>query len=100
MLSTVRECFRQSWNDFDRLGIPLYRAGMLYRWVQCFLEGWNTLLQSWNAFERVGIPLYRVEMLSRGLECFRRSGNTFVQSWNAFGRDGMLSAGLEYFQQS
>jgi ABC-type glycerol-3-phosphate transport system permease component len=47
-LSTELECFLQGGNAFYSVGIPLYRAGMLYRGVQCFLEGWNTFLQSWN----------------------------------------------------
>jgi hypothetical protein len=50
MLSTGLECFLQGWNAFETDGIPLYRAGMLYRGVQCFLEGWNTFVQGWNAF--------------------------------------------------
>jgi hypothetical protein len=44
MLSRVLECFLEAWNAFDRVGIPLYRAG---------------------------ITLYMVEMLSTVLECFR-----------------------------
>jgi hypothetical protein len=60
-LCTGLKCFLEGWNAFDRVGIPLYRAGMLNRWPQCFLEGWN-------AFDRVGIPLYTVGMLSTGLE--------------------------------
>jgi hypothetical protein len=61
-----------------------YRVGMLSRWLECRLEGWN-------AFNRVGIRLYRVGMLSTALEyvcteleCFRQSWNTFVQGCNAF----------------
>jgi hypothetical protein len=73
MLTGVLECFLDGGNAFDSVGIPLYRAGMLYRWVQCFLEGWNIFLQSWNAFDRVGIHLYRVGMLSAELECFQQS---------------------------
>jgi hypothetical protein len=45
-LCTGLECFQQGWNAFDRVGLPLYSAG---------------------------IPLYRVGMLSRGLECIRQS---------------------------
>jgi hypothetical protein len=77
MLSRVLECIRKSWNTFvqgckafDRVGIPLYRVGMVSSRLECILE-------SWNAFELVG-------MHSRGLECFRQSWNTFVQRWNAF----------------
>jgi hypothetical protein len=69
-LCTELECFPESWNAFQRVG-------MLSRELECFLH-------CWNAFDSVGIPLYIVEMLSRGLECFRQSWNTFVQSWNAF----------------
>jgi hypothetical protein len=36
---------------------------MLYRGLECFIEGWNAL-------DRVGSPLYMVEMLSTVLECF------------------------------
>jgi hypothetical protein len=97
MLSRAMECFRQSWNAFNKVGIHLYRVGMLSRGLECFLEGWNDsywvgmlskeleylcteleypctelecFLQAWNAFDRVGIPLYRVGMLPTGLECF------------------------------
>jgi hypothetical protein len=45
-LSTGLECFRQGWNAFDRVGIPLYRVGMLSVGLECFLAGWN-------AFNRV-----------------------------------------------
>jgi hypothetical protein len=44
MLSRGLECFLEAWNAFDRVGIPLYRAG---------------------------ITLYIVEMLSTVLECIR-----------------------------
>jgi hypothetical protein len=67
-LCTVLGCFRQSWNTFvqgckafDRVGIPLYRVGMVSSRLECFLEGWN-------AFDTVGIPLNSVGMLSRWLE--------------------------------
>jgi hypothetical protein len=50
-LCTRLKCFLEGWNTFDRVGIPLYRAG---------------------------IRLDMVEMLSRGLECFVQSWNTFV----------------------
>jgi ABC-type glycerol-3-phosphate transport system permease component len=49
------ECFLQGWNAFYRVGIPLYRDGMLSTGLESFLQGWN-------AFDRVGIPLYRVRM--------------------------------------
>jgi hypothetical protein len=45
------ECFLEGWNAFDRVGIPLYRVGMLSRGL---------------------------EFLSTELECFRQSWNTFV----------------------
>jgi hypothetical protein len=110
MLSTELEylcielkCFLEGWNTIDRVGIPLYTAGIpmcrieiLYRVLECFRHGWlasaeleylctelECLLEGWNAFDRVGIPLYMLQMHSRGLACFRQSWNTFLQSWNA-----------------
>jgi hypothetical protein len=77
MLSTGLECFLQSWNDF-------YRDGMLSIGLECFRQSWNTFVQGWNAIQRVGIPWYRVGKLSTGLECF-------LQGWHDFYRDGMLS---------
>jgi hypothetical protein len=57
MLSRGLEYFREiwntfveSWNAFDRVGIPLYRVGMLSRGLEYFLQRWNTFVQSWNAF--------------------------------------------------
>jgi hypothetical protein len=48
MPSRVLECIRKSWNTFvqgckafDRVGIPLYRVGMISRVLECFLEGWH-----------------------------------------------------------
>jgi hypothetical protein len=38
MLSTELECFLEGWNASDRVGIPLYRAEMLYRGLECFLQ--------------------------------------------------------------
>jgi hypothetical protein len=49
-LCTELECFLVCWNAFDRVGIPLYRFGMLSRGLECFLEGWYTFVQSFNAF--------------------------------------------------
>jgi hypothetical protein len=66
---------------------------MLSTELEYICTGLECFLQSWNAFNRVEIPLYRVEMLSIGLE-------GFLQGWNAFYRVGMLSTGLECFQQS
>jgi hypothetical protein len=43
-LCTMLGCFRQSWNTFvqgckayDRVGIPLYRIGMVSSRLECFL---------------------------------------------------------------
>jgi ABC-type glycerol-3-phosphate transport system permease component len=69
-LGTELEGFLQGWNAFDRVGIPLYRVGMLSTGLVCFL-------QDWNAF-------YRIGMLSTGLEYFRHSWNTIVKCGNAF----------------
>jgi ABC-type glycerol-3-phosphate transport system permease component len=44
-LCTPLECFLQGWNAFDRVGIPLYRVGMLSRVLECFLQGWNAFLR-------------------------------------------------------
>jgi hypothetical protein len=81
MLSTELEyhctrlkCPLQGGNAFERVGIPLYRVGMLSTGLEYFLQGWN-------AFEKIG-------MLSRGLECS-------LKCWNAFYSAGMLSTGLE-----
>jgi hypothetical protein len=41
MHSRCLECFRQSWNAFDRVGIPLYMFGMLSSRLECILEVWN-----------------------------------------------------------
>jgi hypothetical protein len=48
MLSRGLEYFLDGWHAFDRVGIPLYRAGiplytveMLSRVLVRFLEGWN-----------------------------------------------------------
>jgi hypothetical protein len=43
MLSTVLECFRQCWNAFDSVGIPLYRVEMLSIGLESFIQGWNAL---------------------------------------------------------
>jgi hypothetical protein len=52
MLSIWLECILQCWNDFDSVGIPLYRVGMLYRGLkylstelECFRQSWNTFVQ-------------------------------------------------------
>jgi ABC-type spermidine/putrescine transport system permease subunit II len=65
MLSRRLECYLEGSSTFDRVGIPLYRVGMLSTGLECFL-------QSWNEF-------YRDGMISRALECFQKSWNTFVQ---------------------
>jgi hypothetical protein len=72
------ECFLQGWNAFDSVGIHLYSVGMLSIGLEYLCTGLECFLQGWNAFDRVEIPLYRVGMLSRVLECFRQSWNTFV----------------------
>jgi hypothetical protein len=64
-LCTELQCFLESWKAFDRVGIPLYRVGMLPKGLEYFR-------QCWNAFDSVGIPLYRAAMLTTGLECFRQ----------------------------
>jgi hypothetical protein len=83
-LCTVLVCFLGGWNAFDRVGIPLYRVGMISSGLECFrgdLEylctGLVCFLGGWNAFDRSGIPLYRIGMISTGLECF-------LECWNAF----------------
>jgi hypothetical protein len=50
MLSTGLECFRQGWNDFDSVGIPLYRVGMFSIGLERFRQCWYTFVQGWNAF--------------------------------------------------
>jgi hypothetical protein len=49
-LCTQLESLLQGWNTFDRVGITLYRAGMLSTGLECFLHGWNTFVQGSNAF--------------------------------------------------
>jgi hypothetical protein len=82
MLSIGLERYRQSWNAFDRVGIPLYNVEMFSTTLEYLCTGLKCFL--W-----VGKP-------SRGLECFRQSWNTFVQGCNAFHSVGMLSTELEY----
>jgi hypothetical protein len=53
-LCTESECYVHGWNSFYRVGITLYRVGMLSTGLEYFLQGWNTF--------------YRVGMLSGGLE--------------------------------
>jgi ABC-type glycerol-3-phosphate transport system permease component len=57
MLSTVLECFPQGWNAFHKVGIPLFRVGMLSRGLERFRQSWNTFVPCLNAFDRVGIHL-------------------------------------------
>jgi ABC-type glycerol-3-phosphate transport system permease component len=45
MLITGLEDFRHSWNAFDRVGIPLYRVGMLSSGLERFRQSWNTFVQ-------------------------------------------------------
>jgi hypothetical protein len=77
MLYRVLECLLQSWkscvhgrNAFQRVGIPIYGAGMLSTELEYACTELECFLEGWNAFDRVGIPLYRVEMISAVLECF------------------------------
>jgi hypothetical protein len=35
-LCTGLECFLQGWNDFDSVGIHLYRVEVLSRGLECF----------------------------------------------------------------
>jgi ABC-type glycerol-3-phosphate transport system permease component len=46
MLSTGLVCFLECWNAFDRVGIPLYRVGMISTGLECFRQSWNTFVQS------------------------------------------------------
>jgi hypothetical protein len=62
------ECFPEGWNAFDRVGIALYRVGMLSTGLECFRQSWNTFVQSWNAFYRVGMLSTELEDLCTGLE--------------------------------
>jgi hypothetical protein len=41
-LCTRLKCFPEGSNDFDIVGIPLYKVEMLSIGLECFLEGWNT----------------------------------------------------------
>jgi hypothetical protein len=41
MLSKGLVCFLEGRDAFDRVGIPLYRVGMISRVLECFLEGWH-----------------------------------------------------------
>jgi hypothetical protein len=50
-------------NAFDRVGIPLYRVGMIFSGLEYFLE-------IRNSFDSVEIHVYRVGVLNTGLECF------------------------------
>jgi ABC-type glycerol-3-phosphate transport system permease component len=62
-LCTELECFLQGWNAFDRVGVPLYRLGMLSTGLKCFRQNWNTFVQSWNAFYSVGMLSTELEYL-------------------------------------
>jgi hypothetical protein len=41
-LCTQLESLLQGWNAFDRVGIPLYRVGMLSTGLECFRQCWNS----------------------------------------------------------
>jgi hypothetical protein len=84
MLSRGLDCSLQGWNAFYRVGIPLYRVGMLSTGLEylctesdCYVQGWNSFYRVGIPLYRVGIPLYRVGILSTGLEYL-------VQGWSAF----------------
>jgi hypothetical protein len=62
-LCTVVKFFIERWNAFDRVGIPLYRVGMILSGLEYFLE-------IRNSFDSVEIHVYRVGVLNTGLECF------------------------------
>jgi hypothetical protein len=49
-LCTELECFLEGWNSFDRVGITLYRIGMLSRKLVCFRQSWNSFVRGSNAF--------------------------------------------------
>jgi hypothetical protein len=55
MLSTELACFLQGWNAFDRVGIALYRVGMLSTGLEYLCTELECFLQVWNAFYRVGM---------------------------------------------
>jgi hypothetical protein len=38
MLSRGLDCFRECWNAFDRVGIPLYRVEMLSTELESFRQ--------------------------------------------------------------
>jgi ABC-type glycerol-3-phosphate transport system permease component len=50
MLSSRLECILEGWIAFDRVGIPLCRVGMLSTMLECFRQSWNTLVKGGNAF--------------------------------------------------
>jgi hypothetical protein len=49
-LCTELDCFLEGWNDFERVGIPLYTVKMHSIGLECFRQSGNPLVQSWNAF--------------------------------------------------
>jgi hypothetical protein len=48
-LCTGLKCFLEGWDDFDSVGINLYRFGMLSTGLEFFLQGWYTFVRGWNA---------------------------------------------------
>jgi hypothetical protein len=62
-ICTELECFREGWNAFDRVGIPLYRVGMLSTGLECFRQSGDTFVHSWNAFHTVGMLSTELEYL-------------------------------------
>jgi hypothetical protein len=84
MLFQGLECVLNCWNAIGRVGIPLYRVGMLSTELEYLCTGLEYIctglkcfLEGLDAFSRFG-------MRSRLLECYWQSWNTFVQGWNAF----------------
>jgi hypothetical protein len=69
-LCTQLECFLEGWNAFDRLGIPVYRVGMLSGGLKCIRQSWNSFVQGWNAFYRVGMLSTVLVYICTELECF------------------------------
>jgi hypothetical protein len=70
MLSTVLECFQQSWNTFVTSWNAFYRVGMLSTGLECFLQGWN-------ATQRVGMPSTELEYLCARLKSILECCNDF-----------------------
>jgi hypothetical protein len=50
MLSRGLECFREGWNAFYRVGIHLYRVGMLSTVLEYLRTGLECVLVGWYTF--------------------------------------------------